>query len=573
VFKHQAGPRWLSIFLCFSLAVVSSPLSAQSPQEPDQVPGLSIRVSSRLVMIDVVVTDKRGQPVLGLKPTDFTVTEKGKPQRISVFTAPNESRTKPAARTLGPGVYSNRPEYRAPGGPPTVILLDAANTPLAEQTNARTQMMKWVIDEYRPGDRVAVFALTEKLVLLSDFTDDPQVLLSVLRQYVAQKSALNSTPSSPVAPAEITQPGVVESYVKTVGELADVHQGELHRVAGHRADITAAAMRSLVRILGGIPGRKNIVWLTAGFPFTLVTHATGQEASGSHMSGDQIAAIQNPETMQDVQVNAATGDGFETGLAAGQQRLYANRIRDIAAQFASSQIAIYPVDVTGLLPGAAQGSFDRQQTMKDIAKETGGQAFVNQNDLHRGVELAFADQAASYTVGYYPADKKWDGGYRTISVKVDHQGVEVRHRSGYYALDPAKESEKLFAQDLADAIEDKISATQIPFYAKVSAIEKGKTRVDFMVDGDALSTEDSGKGKHLNLNFEVAIFAPDGKQISNRVMKVDKVLPLETYQQIMQQGLSVHLDVDTPHGRNVAWIAVRDNHNGYVGTLQAPVGQ
>jgi hypothetical protein len=55
-------------------------------------------------------------------------------------------------------------------------------------------------------------------------------------------------------------------------------------------------------------------------------------------------------------------------------------------------------------------------------------------------------------------------------------------------------------------------------------------------------------------------------------MKVDKVLPLDTYQQIIQQGLSVHLDVDTPPGRNVAWIAVRDNHNGYVGTLQAPVG-
>jgi hypothetical protein len=56
-------------------------------------------------------------------------------------------------------------------------------------------------------------------------------------------------------------------------------------------------------------------------------------------------------------------------------------------------------------------------------------------------------------------------------------------------------------------------------------------------------------------------------------MKVDKVLPLETYQQVVQQGLSVHLEVDTPPGRNVAWIAVRDNHSGYVGTLQAPVGQ
>jgi VWFA-related protein len=568
--RHRFGRRWVSVLLCLSLTMVSSPLPAQSAQGSE--PTLTLRVSSRLVLVDVVVTDKHGQPVLGLQPADFTVSEKGKPQKISVFTPPNQT-VKPAVPALPPGVYSNRPEYRAPGGPPTVIVLDAANTPLAEQTNARTQMLKWVIDEYRPGDRVAIFALTGKLVMLSDFTGAPLVLLSVLRQYVAQKSALNSTPSTPDAGAKITAAGAGAAYQLMVGDLALVHQGELQRVAGHRAGITAAAMRSLVRILGGIPGRKNIVWLTAGFPFTLTTHATGQEATGSKWSGDQLAAIQDPSTLQEVQVNAATGDGFETGLEAGQQQLYAGEIRDIAAQFASSQIAIYPVDVTGLLPGAEQGSFDRQQTMKDVAKETGGQAFVNQNDLHRGVELALADQAASYTVGYYPVDKKWDGGYRTISVKVDRQGVEVRHRSGYFALDPAKENEKLFAQDLADAIEDKISATQIPFYAKVSAVEKGKTRVDFMVDGDALSAEDSGKGKHLNLNFEVAIFAPDGKQISNRIMKVDKVLPLETYQQILQQGLSVHLDLDTPPGRNTAWLAVRDNHNGYVGSLQAPVGQ
>ena len=137
MFAHRAVPRWLSIFLCLSLVVVSSPLPAQSPQEPGQVPGLSIRVSSRLVLVDVVVTDKHGQPLLGLQPADFTVTEKGKPQKISVFTPPNQSGAKPPARTLAPGVYSNRPEYRAPGGPPTVILLDAANTPLAEQTNAR----------------------------------------------------------------------------------------------------------------------------------------------------------------------------------------------------------------------------------------------------------------------------------------------------------------------------------------------------------------------------------------------------------------------------------------------------
>jgi hypothetical protein len=81
-----------------------------------------------------------------------------------------------------------------------------------------------------------------------------------------------------------------------------------------------------------------------------------------------------------------------------------------------------------------------------------------------------------------------------------------------------------------------------------------------MVDSDALSVEDVGKGKRLTLNFAAAVFAPDGKQISNHVRKVDKVLPLETYEQIVQQGLSVHLDMDTPTGKNLAWIAVRDNH-------------
>jgi hypothetical protein len=211
--------------------------------------------------------------------------------------------------------------------------------------------------------------------------------------------------------------------------------------------------------------------------------------------------------------------------------------------------------------------------MKEIAAETGGAAFINRNDIHTGVERAMADLAASYTIGYYPANKNWDGNYRTISVKVNREGAELRHRRGYFALDPTKEDEKVFARDLADAIQDRISATQIAFDATVSALGKGKTRIEFMVDGTSFSVEDSGKGKHLNLNFEVAVFAPDGKQISNRVMKVDKVLPLETYQQIFQEGLTVHLDVDTPPGKNLAWLAVRDNHNGYIGTLQAPVGQ
>jgi VWFA-related protein len=563
MFRCQIKPRLLSVVLCLSLVAVSSPLLAQYPQEPEPVPTLTIRVTTRLVLVDVVVTDKHGRPVLGLQPADFTVIEKGRPQKISVFTPPNQAVPKPASPALPPGEYSNRPEYRAPAGPPTVILLDAANTSFPDQTYARMQMLKWVVDEYRPGDRVAVFALTNGLVALSDFTDDPQILRTVLQRYVAQIPVGTGRPAPPDLPASISG-AASQSMIRLTQQLANFHSAELQFIQNRRADVTIAAMRSLIRILGGIPGRKNIVWLTAGFPFSLIPQeATGLDSSGSRWTNAQLAA---------------TGgrSAFQTGLDPGQQRLYADKVRDIEAEFASSQVAIYPVDVTGLVTSRfGQASFERQETMKEIARETGGQAFVNENDLHRGVELAFADRAASYTVGYYPEDKKWDGNYRKISVKVNREGAEVRNRRGYFAVDPTreKENEKKLQQDLSDALQDRISSTQIAFDAKVSAIDNATTRVEFMIDGASLSVEDADKGKRLNLNFAVVIFGPNSKTVGNHVMKLDKVLPLETYQQIMQQGLTVHLDVDTPPGKNLAWLAVRDNHNGYVGTLQASVGQ
>lgn len=555
MFSRHIRPLLLSI-----LFVLAHPLlPAQSPQQADAEPTLSIRVSTRLVVVDVVVVDKHGQPVLGLQPSDFTVSEKGKPQKISVFTPPNQAPAKAAPPALPLGEYSNRPEYRSPSGPPTVILLDAANTPqTTDQKYVRAQMLKWVADQYRSGDRVAVFALTSRLVALSDFTDDPLVLHRVLEQYVAQTPLGTGTPAAPDAPVAIGG-AAAASLAQLTQELASYHAAEVAFAVNRRADVTVDAMRSLIRILGGIPGRKNIVWLTAGFPFSLIPQVTGVESSGSHFT--------------DAELRGSGANGFSTGMNGGMERLYADRVREIAAQFASSQIAIYPVDVVGLNSDFGQVNFERQETMKEFARETGGQAFVNANDLHRGVDIAFADSAASYALGYYPEDKKWDGNYRKISVKVNRDGVEVRNRRGYYALDPAKESEKKLDQTLSDAIQDRISSTQVAFDAKVSALAGGKTRFDFLVDGSSISAEEGDKGKHLNVNFAVVVFTPAGKIIRNQVMKLDKVLSLETYQQIMQQGLTVHLDVDTPPGQNLAWLAVRDNYNGYVGTLQSPIGQ
>src|SRR5712664_3956054 len=165
----------LAAGLILNLAAVPTISSAQ--QATADVPSITIRANTRLVVVDVVVTDKKGQPVTGLKPDDFTLEENGKKQRIAVFVPPgvvNQVAPTPAP----PGVLSNHPENLRPAGVPTMLLLDAANSAYKDQAYARSQMLKYVQEQANSGQRMAVVTLTDQLRVLQQFTSDPQVLMT-----------------------------------------------------------------------------------------------------------------------------------------------------------------------------------------------------------------------------------------------------------------------------------------------------------------------------------------------------------------------------------------------------------
>ena len=100
------------------------------------------------MVVDVVVTDKQGKPATGLRPEDFEIEENGKPQKISTFVPAGENLA--ASQPLPPGIYSNKPQYRLPGGPIVVMLLDAVNTPYSDQAYARRQMLAFVQNSSSP---------------------------------------------------------------------------------------------------------------------------------------------------------------------------------------------------------------------------------------------------------------------------------------------------------------------------------------------------------------------------------------------------------------------------------------
>jgi hypothetical protein len=295
-------------------------------------------------------------------------------------------------------------------------------------------------------------------------------------------------------------------------------------------------------------------------------------------------------------VNIRSVETRSAGAIAETQRTsYAPQIREVEAQLVSSQIAIYPVDVRGLVSGMEFKAGDAatahstaeastlgstaiarvsdvaasQETMRSIALETGGKAYVNQNDIGQGVALALDDASASYSLGYYPSDKKWDGKYRTIKVKVDRDGLEVHHRQGYFAIDPSQEKNRKPEQSVAQALQDAVPNTQVTFSAQVKRADKGKIEVSFLVDPSTLTAEDASGGKKFNLLLYAAVFAPDGKMVENRSLKIDQSFKPEVYAQIQQHGILTRLELDSQPAKYSLRLAVMDSRTGMIGTLDA----
>ena len=534
--------RGIFVFLFGILCGASTGMSQDT-----SLPTPTLRVSTHLVLLDIVVIDKAGKPVSGLSSADFTIRESGKPQTASFFSAPTEA-VAPRVPVLSPGVYSNAPAYRTAGGPPTVIVLDAANTQYQDQTFARVEMLKFVKNQYRPGQRIALFTLTDKLSLVQDFTDNPDVLRAALEKMTGTETELSKSFTPALDPSMVVGSG--SHFESAVNVLRRFQKAQLQYERDRRAEITLTAMRSLSRVLGGLPGRKNIIWLADGFPFSLVP-----EQDSAHSSEMMMSLAHQ-----------------RTGPHIIEAYQYAERIRDVAAQMATSQVAIYPVDVHGLAVSRRADPISNQQTMREIAEETGGRAFVNRNDIDDGVGIVLRDHSATYTIGYYPQNKNFDRKYRSLDVKLGRPGLETSYRRGYFAIDPGagKDKDKKMEQELAESWWDQAPDTLVIFEARTDAGEHGKAKVEFHLDAGSLSTIDDPAGKKFDVGFYAAAFSQEGKILSSQALKVDRAFPSETYQKIMQQGIRIHFDIDTPPGSSELRVAVRDNRTGYMGTLRLP---
>jgi VWFA-related protein len=542
------------------VAILAVPAILHAQETTSEIPSMTIRANTRLVFVDVVVTDKKGQPITGLKADDFTLEENGKKQKVSVFVPPGA--TNGAQRgPVPPGIFSNRPEHVGPAGIPTVLLLDAANSPFKDQAYGRLQMLKYVVEQGQGGHPMAVLTLTDQLRVLQQFTSDPAVLVTAIKNLTPQEPILQPGAPPPeshsISTGNLRNGGATSSVIATAAarQFADIAIGyNLER----RTLITVQAMKALSRILGGLPGRKNVVWLTANFPFDLIPE-------NRDISDEELATALPHMGSQAVSVRSA-------GAAAAEQRqLYGQEIKEAESQLATANVAIYPVDLRGIMASGIDVS--TTGTMEEVAAETGGKAYTNQNEIKLGIDLAVSDEKASYALGYYPENKKWDGKFRSLKVKVAQRDTELRYRTGFFAIDHGPTKNTNFEQDVAAALEVEAPATQVSFMAQAKSTDPGKMRVVFLVDAHTLSAEDASGGKRINVILYASVYNSSGKNMETRSTKVDHSFDAATYQQVLDKGMMVPLDMEMPAGGQQLRLAVLDNKTGFIGTANGPLGQ
>ena len=560
-------------------APVASPKDAPSAaqaQQPAYETSTVLKVKSRLVVVDVVARDGKGVPITDLKQEDFTVLEDGKEQKLRIFSFqhPEDSvaTAPPQAPANGMNVVDNLPHFQ-PGRALNVMLLDALNTSRLNQLSMRQAMIKF-LDTLPANEPIAVYLLSDRIHLLQDFTTDPAVLKNVVRSFRGNTSPLLAAVSADGSPIAPVLPGVAQSLPPQMANQIKAFQDQMTiDTTDQRVQITLAALNSLSRTLSGYPGRKNLIWLSETFPFdVMLANVAGRTSLNSRNYSPEIARTGN--MLSDSQVAIYPLDA--RGLAGSGIFNVANNSDQYGSSAASSMLGR---GMGGQMDRESDDRMAARSTMNDLADRTGGRAFYNRNDLDGAVRDSITDGSTYYTLGYYPENKDWNGGFRNIQIKLKRGGVKLRYRIGYFAVDTAafaKLNPKRQDEEFDDALSLNIPvSTALPFQALVmppSAKTQNKMIVNYRVDPHALSFEASNDGlQAVNMECAVRVFPkknPD-KPVKTEAQKMGGALNADAYAKIMKGFFPCRDALELQPGDYLLRLGVRDNVTGLIGTANA----
>jgi VWFA-related protein len=453
---------------------------AQQPAQPPAPPAADqaaqppvFRAGINYVRVDVIISDKNGNPVADLQPSDFDVSEDGKPQKIDTFKLVK----------LDGGTAESMKE------PPKEIRNDYDEEMEAARDDVR--LFAIFLDDYHVR-RGASMAVRGQLARFIDTQIGPSDMVGVMYPLEATGSVRMTRNHSAVSRG-------LQGFLGRKYEYEPKNQFEetyahypTETVERIRNQVSLSALKALIVHMGSLKeGRKSLILVSEGYTFMVPPQMRGIDA--------QQPGLGNPNAGNPL---AGTNDINEDRAAWTAGLDMDTELREIYDTANKNNVSIYAVDPRGLpgfefdinegvgLQTDSKYLASTMDSLRSLAENTDGRAIVNRNDIAVGMKQITRDSSAYYLIGYNSTPAPTDGKFHEIKVRVKRPGVQVRARRGYWALNreeiarvtaPAKAPvPKPVELAIANAVIRPSRASVMRSWIGMSRGENGKTRVTFV---------------------------------------------------------------------------------------------
>jgi VWFA-related protein len=545
-----------------------------------------------MVALQVVARDSKGLPVSGLTAKDFEVFEQIapkkelRPQRVAAFQAVSLAASGAAGKSnlqMPSGVYSNLLSTQTQTVPPTILVVDGLNTSVAGQMQVRRQMVK-LLGSIPAGIPTAVFLMGRNLHLLQNFTTDPKLLHDAVQKALSLDSTdlagadsrddpnalttlVADVPPPPQPPqggsqvsAELQQNRAVSAQLQF---LQNFERETFSADLNMRVQRTLDAFRSIAQHVAGYPGRKNLLWISSSFPLALFPDSDFKFVG---MSEYQDEFVELGKALSDAKIAIYPMD------AGGLQ---AQSFFEASARPTARNAAVGTATSATMMREESSRSAN-QDSMSQLATETGGRVCVNNNDLADCVKKAVDDGSSYYELSYYPDSGDWDGEFHRIVLKTSRNGVRLATREGYYARGEGGETEKDAAKTSAKlqqaACRDLLTSTAILVLAEpISADQPGQVKYFLGIDPRFITFAPAPEGRSLSLMVAACLLDKDGKALKYLQQPTDMRVSEQQYAALLAQHGFPRTIAFTPSPDTArVRLVVRDMLSGEVGSVDIP---
>jgi VWFA-related protein len=546
--------------------------SQQQPQKPadDDV----VKITTNLVQVDAVVTDKDGKAVTDLKADEVQIFEDGKPQKITHF-AYNVTGTESANRT-GKPLATDKSNVVAPPLVPDrltresvqrtiAIVVDDLGLSFESISMLRRALKKFVAEQIQPGDLVAIIRTAGGAGALQQFTSDKRQLNAAIERVKFNlMGRADASAFSAIRPPDLKIPDEKESRAQT----AENFREEVFSVG------TLGTLRYVVTGLREMPGRKSVLLLSDGIKIF-----NPGDTSGTARVQEALESLTDLANRASVVIYTMDARGLPPlGLQAQDNvRMMSNAARSRDQLGLGRSVR----EVDQLMTIRRDSFYESQNGLNYLSQQTGGLAIRNTNNLSGGIQRVLEDQRGYYLIGYRPEestfeDKSGRRKFHHLSLKVTRRGkYDVRMRNGFFGVsdEEIKPAQKTAAQRMLDVISSPFGSSDVHLQL-TSLFANDATTGSFMrsllhIDARDLTFKDGPNGTHECVFDVLAMtFGDNGVPVDYNGQTYTIQLPEAEYRRAMQQGMVYNVTVPIKkHGAYQFRMALRDTVTDRVGSV------